>query len=428
MKYQFLFFLTTFIFLTSCQTSNDSNNQLHTIFDEEWKFRTKDNDQPTSLPKISPEIENEKAEYWKSILAKLEKINPKDLTQKDRINYSIFKYQLEDKIARIGFEDYLMPLNAEGGFYTNLSYMVRGLPFETAIDYENYLKKLEAVPQFFDDNMNLMRLGIKKGITQPKVIVKNYKALIKSYLVEDPTESGFYQPFKKINNNVLTDSQVDLQKRGQQVISEVVLPAYRKFDEFMEKEYLPSTRNTLGASELPNGKAYYEQRVQYFTTLPITSDKIFEKGKKEVARIRADMEQIIKEVNYKGSFADFLKFLRTDPQFYAKTPKDLLKEASYLSKKMDGKLPQFFNTLPRNSYGVQPVPAAIAPNYTGGRYSGGSLENHQAGNYWVNTYKLESRPLYVLPALTLHEAVPGHHLQISLAQELEGFPEFRKNT
>ena len=321
-----------------------------------------------------------------------------------------------------------MPLNAEGGIYTNLSYMVRGMPFETIQNYEDYLKKLEAVPQFFEDNINLMRLGIEKGITQPKVIVKNYKALMKSYLVDQPTESGFYQPLKKINNNVPTELQTDIQKRGQQVISEIVIPTYHQFDEFMEKEYLPNTRNTLGASELPNGKAYYEQRVQYFTTLPLTSDEIFEKGRTEVARIRADMEQIIKDVNFNGSFADFLKFLRTDPQFYAKTPKDLLKEASYLSKKMDGKLPQFFNSLPRNSYGVQPVPAAIAPNYTGGRYSGGSLENHQAGNYWVNTYKLESRPLYVLPALTLHEAVPGHHLQISLAQELEGFPEFRKNT
>ncbi len=429
----FLISVATLVYLTSCQQdipenkNDDLSKELHAIFDEEWKFRSKDDDAEL-LPDVTSEREQKDAEFWKGILEKLAKIDRTKLTKEDRINYDIFKYQLEDKVARIGFEDYLMPLNAEGGFYTNLSYMVRGMSFETADDYEKYLKKLKAVPQFFDDNIALMRLGIEKGITQPKVIVKNYKALIKSYLVDTPSESSFYAPFSKMNSSVPEELQTDLQNRAKEIILTHVLPAYQKFDKFMEEEYVPKSRNSLIASDLPKGKEYYEQRVQFFTTLPMTSDEIFELGEKEVARIRADMEQVIQAVKFEGSFADFLAFLRTDPQFYAKTPKDLLKEASYLAKKMDGKLPQFFNTLPRNSYGVEPVPAAIAPNYTGGRYSGGSLKNHKAGNYWVNTYKLESRPLYVLPALTLHEAVPGHHLQISLAQELEGFPEFRKNT
>ena len=424
----FLFFLISCQNSTTKKTSDPLHDELHAIFEEEWNYRTKDNNQPAQLPNVSPEKEKADAEFWKGILGKLEKIDRTALTKKDRINYDIFKYQLEDMVARIEFEDYLMPLNAEGGFYTNISYMFRGLPFENSDDYENYLKKLEAIPQYFEDNTDLMRIGLDKGITQPHVIVKNYKALIKSYMISNPSESSFYSPFKEINNNVPTDLQNNLQKRAKEMISRQVLPAYQKFDKFMQEEYLPKTRKALGASELPKGKAYYEQRVQFFTTLPITSDDIFELGKKEVARIRADMEKVIKDVEFQGSFADFLNFLRTDPQFYAKTPKDILKEASYLAKKMDGKLPTFFNTLPRNSYGVQPVPASIAPNYTSGRYSGGSLKNHRAGNYWVNTFKLESRPLYALPALTLHEAVPGHHLQISLAQELEGFPEFRKNT
>ena len=429
----FFFFIGTLVFLTSCQQyisknkNDDLSKKLHAIFDEEWKFRSKDNDAEL-LPDVTAEREKKDAEFWKGILEKLANIDRTKLTKEDRINYDIFKYQLEDKVARIGFEDYLMPLNAEGGFYTNLSYMVRGMSFENADDYEKYLKKLKAIPQFFDDNIGLMRLGMKKGITQPKVIVKNYKALIKSYLVDTPSKSSFYSPFNKMNSSVPEELQTDLQDRAKEIIITHILPAYQKFDKFMADEYLPQSRNSLIASDLPKGKEYYEQRVQFFTTLPMTSDEIFELGEKEVARIRTDMEQIIRDVKFEGSFADFLAFLRTDSQFYAKTPKDLLKEASYLAKKMDGKLPQFFNTLPRNSYGVEPVPAAIAPNYTSGRYSGGSLKNHKAGNYWVNTYKLESRPLYVLPALTLHEAVPGHHLQISLAQELEGFPEFRKNT
>ena len=434
MKNSFLLYLfISVLFYSSCQESTsdpvviDYQQKLQDVFDEEWTFREAQND-PTLLPEVSVEKQQERAAFWKNTLVKLSEIDRTQLTKANRINYDIFKYQLEDKIARIEFEDYLMPLNAEGGFYTNLSYMVRGLPFENTEDYEKYLKKLAAVPEYFRDNMELMRTGIRKGITQPKVIVKNYSALLKSYLVKSPEASSFYEPFLKMNDKVSAEAQDRLRQKAQGIIAANVLPSYQNFDEFMSKEYLPAARNSLGASDLPNGKAYYEQRVQFFTTLPQTSDEIFELGKTEVARIRADMENIIKDLKFRGSFASFLNFLRTSPQFYARTPKDLLKEASYLAKKMDGKLPQFFNTLPRNSYGVQPVPAAIAPNYTGGRYSGGSLEKHQAGNYWVNTYKLESRPLYVLPALTLHEAVPGHHLQISLAQELEGFPEFRKNT
>lgn len=427
-----LFFLIL-IFLTSCQpnTSNVANDnlsrQLHSIFEEEWAYRNKDN-QPELLPDVTPERQKEDAEYWKKTLAQLATIDRTKLTKEDRINYDIFKFQLEDKIARIGFEDYLMPLNAEGGFYTELSYLIRNMSFENSDDFEKYLKKLQAVPRFFDQNIALMRLGIDKGITQPKVVVKNYKALIASYLVDDPEKSSFYAPLNRMANNIPDELKTDLRKRAKEIILTQVLPAYQKFDKFMENEYVPHARNSLIASDLPNGKEYYEQRVQFFTTLPMTSDEIFELGKKEVARIRADMEQIIREVEFEGSFEDFLTFLRTDPQFYVKTPRDLLKEAAFLAKKIDGKLPQFFNTLPRNSYGVEPVPAAIAPNYTGGRYSGGSLAQHRAGNYWINTFKLRSRPLYVLPALTLHEAVPGHHLQISLAQELEGFPEFRKNT
>jgi len=428
-----LFSFATLVFLTSCQQdisknkNENSSKELHAIFDEEWKFRSKDYEVEL-LPDVTAKRKKKDADFWTNTLKKLAEINRTKLTKKDRINYDIFKYQLEDKVARIGFEDYLMPLNAEGGFYTNLSYMVRSMSFENADDYEKYLRKLRAVPQFFDDNIALMQLGIDKGITQPNVIVKNYKALMKSYLVETPSKSSFYGPFSKINNSVPKELQTDLQNRAKEIILTHVLPSYQKFDKFMEEEYVPKSRKTLIASDLPKGKEYYEQRVQFFTTLPMTSDEIFELGKKEVARIRADMEQIIRDVKFEGSFTDFITFLRNDPQFYAKTPKALLKEASYLAKKMDGKLPQFFNTLPRNSYGVEPVPSAIAPNYTGGRYSGGSLKNHKAGNYWVNTYKLESRPLYVLPSLTLHEAVPGHHLQISLAQELDDFPEFRKNT
>ncbi|HFA50778.1 MAG TPA: DUF885 domain-containing protein, partial [Bacteroidetes bacterium] len=235
-------------------------------------------------------------------------------------------------------------------------------------------------------------------------------------------------PFINLPKNIPADIQQKLKKEAQTAIAEYVVPAYKKFSSFWKKEYIPNAQKEIGVSARPNGREYYENRVKFFTTLNRTPEEVYETGKKEVARIKKEMEAIIKETGFDGSFADFLHFLRTDEQFYAKTPEEILKEASYLAKKIDGQLPLYFRKLPRNSYGVQPVPAAIAPTYTSGRYSPGSLANGRAGNYWVNTTKLSSRPLYALPSLTLHEAVPGHHLQISLAQEMDDMPDFRRNT
>jgi uncharacterized protein (DUF885 family) len=190
---------------------------------------------------------------------------------------------------------------------------------------------------------------------------------------------------------------------------------------------LPKTRTTIGVSNFPQGLAYYKELVHHYTTTDLTYDEIFEIGQKEVRRIQQEMMDVLKEVNFKGSLQDFISYLRTDPKFYTTTPEQLLKEASFIAKKADGKLPQFFGKLPRQPYGVEPVPAHLAPTYTGGRYSGAPISSKRAGFYWVNTYNLSSRPLYTLESLTLHEAVPGHHLQISLTQELDSLPAFRKN-
>ena len=432
-------YLSVLLFLTlmivQCKsTDNSTDTVLYDLFEEEKEFKEKDvtslnaYDGTNDFPDISPEAQNRRAVFYKNILSKLEKINLSSLSINDKISYDLFKYAIEDKIARIGFEDYLMPINAEGGFYTYFGSIDRGMLFEKKSDYDQYLAKLSGFRRYTEAHIELMRLGIEKGITQPQVIMQKYTALIKPFLVDDPTVTTFYRPFNKMPNTISADSQSILITQAQQIIQDSVLATYQIFNKFMAEEYVPNCKTSLGASTLPNGKAYYEQRVKYYTTLPMSSDEIFELGEKEVARIRADMEAVIEEVGFKGDFAAFLAFLRTDPQFYAKTPKELLMHASYLAKKIDGKLPKYFNTLPSLPYGVEPVPAVIAPNYTAGRYSGGSWERHKAGNYWVNTYKLESRPLYVLPALTLHEAVPGHHLQISLANELKDLPDFRRNT
>lgn len=428
-----LLIFTTLTFY-QCEQGDGKNKKLHQLFEEEQEFREaqstslNDYDGENEFPDISPAAQNRRADFYKNILSKLEKINASKLSTSDKISYDLFKYILEDRIARHSFEDYLMPINAEGGFYTYFGGINRGMLFEKKDDYEVYLARLRGFRRYTEAQIELMRLGIEKGLTQPKVIMEKYKALIEPFLVEDPTKTTFFKPFENMPTTISVDSQSILITQAKQIIQDSVLATYQIFDKFMSEEYVPNCRTELGATSLPNGKAYYEQRVKYYATLPMTSDEIFELGQKEVARIRADMEAVIEEVEFKGDFAAFLKFLRTDPQFYAKTPKELLMHASYLSKRIDGKLPEYFNTLPSLPYGVEPVPAVIAPNYTAGRYSGGSWARHKAGNYWVNTYKLQSRPLYALPALTLHEAVPGHHLQISLANELNDLPRFRRNS
>ena len=269
---------------------------------------------------------------------------------------------------------------------------------------------------------------MERGMVPPRNILKSHPGMIDTYIQAEPEESPFFAPFLKIPNGVSPEKQQELQQKGIEVISTELQPTYQRIKTFLEEEYIPAARETFGAIEYPNGKEYYEQRVQYFTTLPYSSEEVFAIGEQEVARIMGEMTEIIDSLGFEGSYADFLQFLRTDEQFYVKNARRLLEKASYIAKKIDGTLPKYFGKLPRNSYGLQPVPDAIAPNYTAGRYVSGSLQNHRSGTYWVNTYNLPSRTLYTLPALTLHEAVPGHHFQNAIAEELEEMPEFRSRT
>jgi uncharacterized protein (DUF885 family) len=271
-----------------------------------------------------------------------------------------------------------------------------------------------------------MKAGLARGFTLPQVVLEGYEGTISSQVVEDATASLFYQPFEDLPFSVAAEKHEALRAAGRQAIREAVVPAYGEFLDFMVKAYIPGARQTIGASELPRGREYYASRIRQFTTLDLSAEEIHQLGLAEVARIRQEMDAIIREVDFEGDFAAFLAFLRTDPRFYAQSAEELLKEASYLAKRMDGKLPSLFKTLPRMPYGVEPVPAHMAPKYTAGRYVGTSPGSTQPGLYWVNTYALETRPLYALPALTLHEAVPGHHLQGALAQEMENLPDFRR--
>jgi uncharacterized protein (DUF885 family) len=271
-----------------------------------------------------------------------------------------------------------------------------------------------------------MREGLRTGFTQPQVILKGYDGSISAHVVDDVEQSVFMKPFARFPVGVPEAERDRLREAGRAAVRDGVVPAYRRFLEFMRNDYIPGARQTTGASDLPQGREYYAALVKSFTTLDVTPEQVHETGKKEVARIEAEMQQVMRESGFTGDFPAFLAFLRNEPRFYAKTPEELLKQASFLAKKMDARLPSLFLTLPRLPYGVEPVPDAIAPKYTGGRYVPAAPGSLRAGTYWVNTYNLPSRPLYILESLTLHEAVPGHHLQIALQRELTGLPDFRR--
>ena len=367
------------------------------------------------------------AEFAQSKLDELSKIGAETLSETEQISLTLLKFVLQDQIDFNEFEGYLNPLLSDTGFHTNLTYEVR--PLTNYWQVREYLKKLNAIPEFVSQNLVNLHEGIEKGVSQPRIIFEGYESTYDTHIVDNFEDSFYYSPFKNLPSD-LSESQKDSVLTAAQIAIETnVIPQFSRIKTFFETEYFPKTRTTLGVSETPNGRAYYQNRINYYTTsTQFSADDIHQIGLKEVARIKYEMETIISELNFKGSFEDFFHFLRTDKQFYAETPEQLLMIARDMAKRADAQLPRFFKTLPRKPYGVAPVPDAIAPKYTTGRYIGTTKESTDPGYYWVNTYNLPSRTLYTMPSLTVHEAVPGHHLQGSLNNELgDSIPRFRKN-
>jgi len=344
-----------------------------------------------------------------------------------RLNYDLLGFVLEQRARLDPYDTPRIPFTNDSGFFSNFSYIIRQTQFENVGDYESYAARLTELPRYFGQHKANMRRGIKSDYTASSEIMPGILKVVKTY-ADAPIESHpFFEPFKSFPDKISKSDQNRLKALGKAAVQSAVIPAYKDLANFFEKEYIPKARNVVGIGRTPEGRAQYEALTKYFTTLDLTPDEVHEIGLGEVARIRKEMNQIIEDLNFKGSFKDFLDFLRTDPQFYAKSEIELLKTAAWIAKRADGKMPEFFKTLPRLSYGVMPVPAEIAQNYTTGRYWSGNPAQGRAGNYVVNTYDLKQRPLYNLPSLTLHEGVPGHHHQISLAQEKENVPRFRQN-
>lgn len=380
------------------------------------------------LADLSPEGLAKQNQQALQYMQSLNKLKVKRLDVSEQISLSVQKLRLQNYIDEYRFKGHYLPFTSESGFYSGLAFLPSTHKFNSAADYEFYLQRLSDFPRYFTEQTHWLKEGLKSGITQPREVIDIVPQLVQNFIHENPTESGFYAPFAKDGVAFLNDQDWRaLQKRAQQVISNRVIVAYQKFYEFLNKEYLPGAKKELGAISWPEGEAYYQNRAAYYTTTSLSTDEIHQLGLSEVKRIRSEMQDVIDALQYEGDLAQFIQFLRTDPQFYAKTENEILRYAAYLSKRIDAKLPKLFSYLPRTPYGVAPVPESIAPNYTTGRYISPSNDT-EPGYYWVNTYALDKRPLYALPALTLHEAVPGHHLQIALSQELEDLPNVRRYT
>ena len=415
--------LVTGVVIKFSENSKKKLQEIITIYQDHESYDG--NEYPLGL--FTKEHFESEANFALDLLNQLENIDTNDLDENNLISYELLKFELNDIVDYYNFERYLNPLLSDSGFHSSLNYMVRPLSnYKKTIEY---LNKLNSLAEFVNQNLTNIRIGLEKGVSQPLVIFDGYESTYDDHITNNYLNNYFYSPFKNLPKDISQSQSDSILKAAKISINEIVVPQFKKIKKFFEKEYYPKTRTKIGISSTPNGKEYYQNRINYYTTSKeYTAEKIHQIGLDEVARIKSEMKKIIKELKFQGSFEDFFKFLRTDNQFYADTPKELLMYARDIAKRADEQLPRFFKTLPRKPYGVAPVPDAIAPKYTSGRYVGTSKNSTDPGYYWVNTYDLKSRTLYTIPALTVHEAVPGHHLQSALNNELgDKIPSFRKN-
>ena len=379
------------------------------------------------LPNVSIEAQKDNEALIESFIQRHLALSKEQMDENIKLSYELLGFELNQRKRLFPYDTMRIPFTNDSGFFNEMSYISRQTKFEVIDDYDAYASRLSKLPKYFEEHKKNMRRGINTQFTASVEIMPGIIKVIDQLSKGDPKEHPFYIPFKNYPHNFNHEEKNRLDILGETTVINSVLPAYKDLKEFIETEYLPKTRLNIGIGTNNNNREYYKALIKNFTTLEITPDEVHNIGVHEVQRIRSEMDAVIRTTNFKGTFSDFLKFLRTSPQFYASTKKQLLKEASYLAKKIDGRMPEFFQTLPRLPYGIIPVPKEIQENYTTGRYWGGSPELNKAGNYVVNTYDLKQRPLYNLPALTAHEGVPGHHHQIALSQEIKNVPSFRKD-
>jgi len=409
---------------TVAAAPSSADQRLRRLYTEEWQWRLRQEQRIPAeggravagdrLPRIDPAAQRERLQYWERVLAELDRIPLAQLSPAERENAMVFRTVVEEMANEVRFRTYEAPFNADTFFWGELR------PYGTLSDsaaYRRYIGRLRDIPRYFGDQMANMRAGIARGFTIPRVSLEGRDRTMEPYLAADDT-NPLWQPFATMPSSIPAAEQQRLREEARSAIREAVVPAYRDLLVMFRTEYLPRARTTLGASELPDGRRYYQAMIRGFTTLDLTPEQIHAIGRSEVARIRAEMEATMRRANFAGTLPEFIHFLRTDPQFYARTPRELLAFAAYVVKKADGALSETIGTLPRYRHGIVPVPESIAPIYTAGR---GGLDNCM-----FNTWNLQQRPLYNIPALALHECTPGHSFQAALALEAPERPDFRR--
>jgi prolyl oligopeptidase len=408
---------------------------LHGLFDEVFEWNLKeypvlasslgDRRYNTEWTDRSIAAIERRHEETAQFLRRLYAIDTTALSQEDRLNHELFRRQLQDDIDAHGFKGYLIPFGQRGGVQ-NLENTTNQLRLATAKDYEDWLARMGKINVVVEQTIARAERGRKEGLVSPKILMERIPHQIEVQVVENAEDSPFYRAFRDMPASISADDQQRLRAAAIETIEETVLPAYRRLSGYFNDTYLEAARDSIGLSELPNGRAWYEYRARQFTTTRMTPDEIHRLGLSEVKRIRDEMMQVIEEVGFDGSFQDFLEFLRTDSQFYFDNPDDLYREYLATSKRIDPELVKLFGKLPRMPYGVKPIPDSIAPDTTTAYYSRPAADGSRAGIYWVNLYMPEVRPKYEIEVLSVHEAMPGHHLQIALQQELPGMPMFRR--
>ncbi|MCZ6559693.1 MAG: DUF885 domain-containing protein [Gammaproteobacteria bacterium] len=413
----------------------DATADLNQLFEDSWERTLREN--PTFASSLGDLRYNRK---WPDMslagialshaddrrtLARLKQIDRSALSAADQINYELFMRQTEDQIKSYRFRRFLLPLNQRGGIQT-ADQLADRLTFNDVKAYEDWIARLRAFDVYMDQTIKLMRRGIKEGRIHPRIIMQRVPAQVAAQIVDNPAKSPFFAPFQDMPDSISDRKQDRLKTRARAAIKQGVISSFRRLAKFIDKSYLPITPDQVGAYAQPDGEAFYQYRVERYTTTSLTADEIHEIGKTEVARIRGEMMEIIENLNFSGSFDDFLEFLRTDPQFYYEDPDELLAGYIAITKRIDPQIPRLFNRLPKARYIVKPIPDAIAPDTTTAYYSQPAADGSRPGTYFVNLYRPDVRPKYEMEVLSVHEAVPGHHLQIALAQELGDLPAFRR--
>ncbi|RMG34265.1 MAG: DUF885 domain-containing protein [Planctomycetota bacterium] len=414
---------------------NAASKRLHALFEAEWEWtmrefptwasRLGDRRYNRRWPDVSLEAYRRRHEHRKAVLKRLEEFDPDELPEQDRISLQLFRQSYRYDVEEFPFGWYLLPLNQRGGIQTAHE-LADALRFETIADFEDWIVRLQRLPEYIAQTTELMREGVRTGRTHPRRIMQRVVRQIEAQCVNDPRQSPFYKPFHAMPASISDQAAARLRKRAETVIADRVVPAFRTFLRFFREEYLPACLERPGIWQFPQGERHYRVRARRFTTTELTPQQIHDLGWSEIRRIRAEMERVVERSGFDGDVDAYIRWLRTDRRFYFQDPRELLREYRAVAKRIDPELVRLFGTLPRTPYGVVPIPELIAPDTTTAYYQPPAADGSRAGLYFVNLYKPETRPRYEIEVLTLHEAVPGHHLQIALAMELKDLPKFRR--